>query len=712
MKIKPVALYLPLLAIMASHAKYASAETPFTSCPTQAFLFQNPAGTPVSYGVSIDVGSYVTLDSNLGTAKLNGVGYSKHDDFIYGWDYGNSSLSRIDSTFTKTLLDVTKPSGAPGSIYVGDVSLDENAWYGYRPNYGLYRIDLDTLVMELSSPPSRFGNPAIYDLAFHPDNALAYSIDANGYLWEIDVNSGTATRLNQLLDKNALGYKLTFGAVYFDVDGNFYASNNSNGYVFKVSINGTSSSAEFFTYGPSSSSNDGARCALAPVEPTEYTDFGDAPDSYQTTFAESGARHGMSDLKLGSVIDGETDGSPYPLSDDSSDGIDDDDGIQFPVPIQVGQTSKIIATASGTNDDSVLNAWIDFDRDGVFESSEKIISDQSMADTTGDIFFSVPTWAEAGDTWARFRISNTSGIGPTGGVPAGEVEDYQVDITESGVVTELYPSGGGYTSFAYEDQYPKSGDYDMNDVLMNVKYTEYQLNDQVIRMKIEGKLAALGGDNHSGFAIRLPNVAKEDIKSDSVQLYVNNQLKSGTVLETDTIDAVFIIQDDLKDIVESGEAEACTMFRTQENCGTAYRPSWVLTFSFSNAVDTSTMPNFPYDPFIFAAPGHYYGDIGYQVSGGYPGRGLEIHLKNQAPTSKFDTRYKSYGTDTSSGDTHYHDANGLPWAIEIPITWKHPYERVNILEAYDKFDDYAQDTSGRTEPTWYENFQNNKIFID
>lgn len=58
--------------------------------------------------------------------------------------------------------------------------------------------------------------------------------------------------------------------MYFDVDGNFYASNNSNGYVFKVSINGTSSSAEFFTYGPSSSSNEGARCALAPAEPTEY----------------------------------------------------------------------------------------------------------------------------------------------------------------------------------------------------------------------------------------------------------------------------------------------------------------------------------------------------------------------------------------------------------------------------------------------------------
>ncbi|MEZ8099975.1 LruC domain-containing protein [Vibrio bivalvicida] len=711
MQIKRTAHQIAMVAVALTSSSMVMAEIPFSECPTQAFLIQNPTGTPVAYGVNIDVGSYITLDSNLGLDKLNGVGYSKHDDFIYGWDYGVASLSRIDSTFTKTLLNVSKPAGAPTSIYVGDVSLDENAWYGYRPNYGLYRIDLDTLLMVLSSPPSQFGNPSIYDLAFHPDNGLAYSIDANGYLWQVDVNAGTSTRLNQLLDKDALGYRLTFGAVYFDVDGNFYASNNSNGYVFKVAINGTSSSAEFFAYGPSSNSNDGARCALAPVEPSEYTDFGDAPDSYKTTFASSGARHGMSDLKLGTLVDGETDASPYPLSDDISDGSNDDDGIQFPVPIQVGQTSKIIATVSGATDNSVLNAWIDFDRDGEFEPSEIIISDQPVETNTDDIFFSVPTWAVTGETWARFRVSNTSGIGPNGGVPAGEVEDYQVDITESGVVTEIYPSGGGFTTFAYEDQYPLVGDYDMNDVLMNVKFTEYQLNNQVIRIKIEGKVAALGGDYHSGFAIRLPDVDREDIKSDSVQLYVNNTLQSGS-LESDTSDAVFIIHTDLWEITESGEAEGCTMFRTQENCGTTYRPTWSLTFSLENAVNTDTMPNFPYDPFIFASPGHYYGDVGYQLSGGYPGRGLEIHLKNQAPTNKFDARYKAYGLDTSNGETHYHNINGLPWAIEIPTTWQHPLEQQNILQAYSKFADFAQDATGLTEPTWYTIPNTNRIYVD
>nr|WP_050796247.1 LruC domain-containing protein [Vibrio sinaloensis] len=701
-----------LSAGVSCYVPVSLAGTPFTDCPTEAFLIQNPSGFPVAYGVNIDLGSYITMSSNLGSAKINAIGYSQHDDFIYGWDYGAKSLAKIDATFTKYALAVSRPSGAPESIYVGDVALSENAWYGYRPGNGLYRIDLDSLDMELVADSNQFGSPAIFDIAFHPDNGLAYSIDANGYLWEINVANGTSQALNQILDKSQLGYKLTFGAIYFDVDGNLYGSNNSNGYVFRVTLNGNNSSAAFFAYGPSSNSNDGARCALAPVEASEYTDFGDAPDSYKTSYAQLGARHGLSDLKLGLLVDGETDGSPYPLSDDLSDGSDDDDGIQFPVPVQVGQTSKIIATVNGATANSRLNAWIDFDRDGTFEEDELIIQDQSVDENTGDLFFSVPTWAEVGQTWARFRLSNTAGIGPSGGVPAGEVEDYQIDITESGVVTETYPTGASYVTFAYEDQYPLVGDYDMNDVLMNVKFTEYQLDEQVIRLKIEGQIAALGGDNRSGFAIRLPDVARSDVKEDSIELTINNSVSNAVVLEQGTNDAVLIIHEDLWDITEAGEAENCTMFRTQVDCGTSYRPTWQLTLSLKNAVDNSAMPAFPYDPFIFAAPGHYYGEVGLEVSGGHPGRGLEIHLKNKAPTSKFNTAYKSKGVDASSGNTHYHNSNGLPWAIEIPMTWKHPLEQTNILEAYSQFAGFAQDSSGATNATWYTEPNSNNIYND
>lgn len=53
---------------------------------------------------------------------------------------------------------------------------------------------------------------------------------------------------------------------------------------------------------------------------------------------------------------------------------------------------------------------MDFDRDGTFDSEEIIITDLSVSDGTQSLFFTVPTWAVSGESWARFRISNTSGI--------------------------------------------------------------------------------------------------------------------------------------------------------------------------------------------------------------------------------------------------------------------------------------------------------------
>ena len=120
--------------------------------------------------------------------------------------------------------------------------------------------------------------------------------------------------------------------------------------MYKVALDGTNSSASFYSYGPSSNSNDGARCALAPVEPSENTDFGDAPDSYQTKYASSGARHGITSLMLGSTIDGETEAYEYPLSDDASDGSDDDDGISFPTQLETGGLNLVIACLLYTSD--------------------------------------------------------------------------------------------------------------------------------------------------------------------------------------------------------------------------------------------------------------------------------------------------------------------------------------------------------------------------
>jgi LruC domain-containing protein len=680
----------------------ALAADPFESCPTQAFIVQTPGAVPILYGVDLAIGSYSTLSSDMGTTKVNGVGFSYHDNYMYGWDYGSATLSQFGADYQASALNVSGLIGKP--FYVGDVSVFENAWYGYRSSFGLYRVDLSdpasALVMEQVASSSSMGNPSLTDMAFHPYDGLIYAVDNNGYLMSINPATGETIVLVQVLSEAEQGFNFTFGAQYFDVDGNLYLSNNSNGYVYRVTLNGVLSNAVFFTYGPSSNSNDGARCALAEIVVSDSVDFGDAPDSYGSTLAAAGARHGISGLYLGSIVDGESQAYVYPLSDDLSDESDDDDGISFPTGFEIGGPSLIIANVTGSG--GFLNAWIDWDMDGEFEFDEQIVENFSVAEGSNNLPVNVPIWATVGDTWARFRISTVADIGPTGGVSNGEVEDYQLTVTESGVTMSYYPSATGYTSFAFEDLYPELGDFDMNDVLMNVRFTEYVKDGMVIRLKIEGKLAALGASYRNGFAIQLPAIDSNSVKGDSIALTMDNIRQTHTLLDENQTNAVLIVSNNLWDVTQAGEA-GCYYFRVEEGCGTTSRPSWTMTVPFLSPVAQSSMPAMPYDPFIFAQPATYHGDIVTAVTGQHPGRKFEVHLKNHMPSDAFEKLIFGMADDASDEDLQllFQTLNGIPWALEIPLEWKHPKESVSLLKAYPQFFDFASDPSGQTNPEWY-----------
>ena len=697
------------------HFQIALAADPFESCPSQAFIVQTPGSTPILYGVDLAIGSYSTLSPDMGTSTVNGAGFSYHDNYLYGWDYGSATLAQFGNDYQTRPLDVANKISKP--FYVGDVSVLENAWFGYRSGFGLYRIDLEDpdspLIMQQIANSASMGNPRLTDMAFHPFDGLIYAVDNDGYLMTIDPATGATVTVKQVLSEATEGFNFTFGAQYFDADGNLYLSNNSNGYVYRVTLAGQSSSAVFFTYGPSSNSNDGARCALAEIEISDQIDFGDAPDSYRSTLQSAGARHGISGLMLGSIVDGESDAYTFPLSDDASDQSDDDDGISFPTGFETGETAIVIANVTGSG--GLLNAWIDWDMDGNFEADEQIATDLPMSEGANNIQLQVPIWGSIGETWARFRISTLAGIGPTGGVSNGEVEDYPLTVTESGVTMSYYPGATSYTSFAYEDLFPQLGDFDMNDVLMNVRITEYIKNGQVIRLKLEGKLAALGASYRNGFALQLPGVDRSSIKGDSIALTVNNQRQSYPVLDSDQSNAVLIVSNNLWDITQAGEA-GCNYFRVEEGCGTSSRPSWSMTVPFLTPIAVSNMPAKPYDPFIFANPGTYHGNVVTPVTGDQPGRKFEVHLKNKIPTDAFEPGIFGLAEDASDVNLQYlfQTANGVPWAIEIPLDWKHPKESVSLLDAYPQFFDFASDPSGQTNPQWYlqENANTDLLYQD
>ncbi|MCC9642223.1 Ig-like domain-containing protein [Rhodopirellula sp. JC740] len=164
-------------------------------------------------------------------------------------------------------------------------------------------------------------------------------------------------------------------------------------------------------------------------------DYGDAPDSYGTLSASGGASHGILDgLTLGATIDSENDGQPS--ADATGDGADED-GIQFTAPLVPGTTSSVQVTVNNsTGGQAYLQGWIDVDGSGTFESDELFISNEALASGVHSVPVTLPSFAlpVSGllDTFARFRLSQSTNVPATGFAETGEVEDYAVRILNNG----------------------------------------------------------------------------------------------------------------------------------------------------------------------------------------------------------------------------------------------------------------------------------------
>ena len=191
-------------------------------------------------------------------------------------------------------------------------------------------------------------------------------------------------------------------------------------------------------------------------------DYGDAPDDgntgnsagdYNTLDSNNGPSHGIvNGLTLGSTVDAESDASPNTTATgDDTTGSDDEDGIEF-IDTKIisnddandSYSVQAIVNATG---DATLVGWIDFDRDGTFDSTEGVTlssdltksTDGSTTLNTDGTTANILTWTginsqtngvTPGDTYARFRLSSDdlTTNDATGAASDGEVEDYALKI--------------------------------------------------------------------------------------------------------------------------------------------------------------------------------------------------------------------------------------------------------------------------------------------
>ncbi len=173
-----------------------------------------------------------------------------------------------------------------------------------------------------------------------------------------------------------------------------------------------------------------------PVPEPVLTDWGDAPDPYYPTLnASNGAYHLLNGPWLGSARDGEPDGLPDALAlGDDNNGNDDEDGVTFTYHQDINTLDIEILVSGGGG---YVQAWIDWNIDGDWQDMattnipyNDYINLGYRVDGSHTISLYVPSSLAATlETFARFRISLTGGLLPTGGADNGEVEDYELSIS-------------------------------------------------------------------------------------------------------------------------------------------------------------------------------------------------------------------------------------------------------------------------------------------
>ena len=214
---------------------------------------------------------------------------------------------------------------------------------------------------------------------------------------------------------------------------------------------------------------DGIQCIITNNAPPDY-DFGDAPNSYATTLADNGPRHGLVDgVRLGAAIDDEADGQPSDAAD--GDGADED-GVSFNAELDFPDPTIRTGT-DATTGDTVQNeltvnasaagfasAWVDWNLDGDFGDDGERVADAEAVDAgDNDLTFSRAENPDDIRTFTRVRFSTDASTihDPTGEAADGEVEDYQVLIERLLEPASCGPVGEIYHAMTFNSAVDRTG---------------------------------------------------------------------------------------------------------------------------------------------------------------------------------------------------------------------------------------------------------------
>ncbi len=272
------------------------------------------------------------------------------------------------------------------------------------------------------------------------------------------------------------------------------------------------------------------------------------------------------------------------------------------------------------------------------------------------------------------------------GVPDDD-DDYPDDPDRA--FDNYYPAGG-YGTLAYEDLWPGKGDYDFNDLVCDYRF-QMVTNSSNFVVEIFGsfivKAFGAGFQNGFGFQLANDNVDESDITVTGYDLQEGYITLNGNGTEAGQSKPTIIAYDNTYNLMEHpGQG-----IGVNTDPFASYVTPDTVAITMDIADNTYTLaqidiPNF--NPFII---------VNLE-------RGVEVHLPDYEPTDLVDVSY--FGTidddtDPSTGK-YYKTENNLPWAINIYESFEYPKEKVEIIDTYLHFVEWAE-SGGILYTDWYNN---------
>lgn len=236
-----------------------------------------------------------------------------------------------------------------------------------------------------------------------------------------------------------------------------------------------------------------------------------------------------------------------------------------------------------------------------------------------------------------------------------DADDFPDDATR--VTRVMFPTEGRYT-VAFEDLYPRKGDADFNDYVIQARQEEH-LNSagDVVRI--------LGSYRHVARAAGYNHILRLSLPVPSADYTIRRSGSDGSLVSTTSHRATPFEKIDITD------QSNLTIAQSNAHAGQEFLPGDLFEVDIipDAPVAKADLGGAPYDLHIYVL-----------------NTGREIHFAGKYTNDD--------GTDL------YLDDDGFPWALMVPIDWRWMYERQDIFAAYQFFVAWYS-SAGADNADWY-----------